>query len=252
MADDVPAAPNTRAAWKPADTLDAVTSAFGGEVAERWFVVYPARYPFQKAWQLTNLDGFGTATFSASGNVSKTNANAMDLSRQSSLGEIMKYRNDAVVNIFRESFPMARDEAEEIFDDMKRLVWLVAEHMARGERFRVNLLMRIVDEMWHTFVYFTDAYAQFCQQYFGRFIPHRPTTAGERAEILDTNEQLLVRPFRQATGALGLDVARRWFLTYPTRYNYRRQHQFSPNACVNPGAATIPLCMAHHAKSEGR
>ena len=37
-----------------------------------------------------------------------------------------------------------------------------------------------IDEMWHTFVLFTQPYAAFCQRYFGRFIHHAPSTRVER------------------------------------------------------------------------
>ncbi|NSC22953.1 hypothetical protein FM076_17990 [Streptomyces albus subsp. chlorinus] len=32
----------------------------------------------------------------------------------------------------------------------------------------------IVDEFWHAFILHTEAYAEFCDQTFGRFIHHRP------------------------------------------------------------------------------
>jgi len=36
-----------------------------------------------------------------------------------------------------------------------------------------------IDEMWHTALLFTRAYADFCAQQFGRFIHHQPIDAAE-------------------------------------------------------------------------
>ena len=39
-----------------------------------------------------------------------------------------------------------------------------------------------MDEMWHTFVLFTKEYAAYCEEKFGRFVHHVPTTKAEKDE----------------------------------------------------------------------
>lgn len=57
--------------------------------------------------------------------------------------------------------------------------------------------MRIIDEMWHTFILLTKDYAAFCQQYFGEFMHHEPEVGNETDENkeidLDRFEQELTR-----------------------------------------------------------
>lgn len=51
----------------------------------------------------------------------------------------------------------------------------------------------IMDEAWHTFILYTEAYADFCRQHLGRFVHHRPTetpVVANRAEMLGDARQL--------------------------------------------------------------
>jgi hypothetical protein len=66
-------------------------------------------------------------------------------------------------------------EAEALFTEVKRfLVLAQADNTAK-----LQMYSRRVDECWHQFVLFTAQYFEFCQRYFGRYVPHRPGNAPE-------------------------------------------------------------------------
>ncbi|HEY1903072.1 MAG TPA: hypothetical protein VGG56_11600 [Terracidiphilus sp.] len=41
----------------------------------------------------------------------------------------------------------------------------------------LNMPMAFVDEVWHTFILFTEEYANFCSCYLGKFLHHKPITS---------------------------------------------------------------------------
>ena len=42
----------------------------------------------------------------------------------------------------------------------------------------------VIDEMWHTFLLYSKDYYDFCHQYLGRMIHHRPTPRAKKNEKL--------------------------------------------------------------------
>lgn len=84
------------------------------------------------------------------------------------LEELSAYRNDAVVDRYRKDLSLSYGQASQLFSDVKRFLWLGS--VANG---RIAPPPKI-DDGWHTFIIFTEDYADFCEQYFGRFRHHRP------------------------------------------------------------------------------
>ena len=41
----------------------------------------------------------------------------------------------------------------------------------------LNMPIKNVDAVWHTFILFTEEYADFCDRYLGKFLHHKPTTS---------------------------------------------------------------------------
>lgn len=78
------------------------------------------------------------------------------------------------------------DKAEQIMDAALGFLKLCADHPDR--RFSPT---ELVDIGWHTFILYTKSYAEFCEEYAGRFIHHEPndypgqemTTGGAAATV---------------------------------------------------------------------
>lgn len=151
-----------------------------------------------------------------------------------SLSTTLAYRNDAVVHKFCERYALSYTAAADVFLEAKRWLWLVAHAQQDPAAPTLTLIgfdsMTIVDEMWHTFILFTQPYTEFCQAQFGRFIHHAPAThadreqsARERADDAAAFDQARLADFRvQARYVgerLGPAIVRKWFRTYAQRYS---------------------------------
>lgn len=152
-------------------------------------------------------------------------------SQMKSLDEILAYKNKAVIDRFTKMCPEATEDAELIFDDLKRFLWLVAtteERRKAGEALpdiSFSNSMIIIDEMWHAFILLTEYYADFCQKYLNQFI-HHPTAMDkflankktmpekEAAEIFLSEMVELVHD------TFGTETAERWFDYY---FKYQRK-----------------------------
>jgi hypothetical protein len=65
------------------------------------------------------------------------------------------------------------EEAEALFREVKR--YLVLCDLDQNHAW--NMYSLRVDEAWHQFILFTRQYMEFCQRYFGRYVPHNPSNA---------------------------------------------------------------------------
>jgi hypothetical protein len=71
-------------------------------------------------------------------------------------------------------------EAEELFTEAKKYLVLCYANPDVD----VDMYSARVDEAWHAFLLYTDQYAEFCRQFFGRYIGHAPTN-GPRPDAHD-------------------------------------------------------------------
>ena len=71
-----------------------------------------------------------------------------------------------------------RHEAEMLFREVKRYLFLTRADDSRI--FEMHSLR--VDEVWHQFVLYTKEYSDFCNRYFGVYLPHRPSNAPSHPE----------------------------------------------------------------------
>jgi hypothetical protein len=69
------------------------------------------------------------------------------------------------------------EEGQALFDEVKRYLVLVG--LDRGKSWHMYSLR--VDDAWHQFILFTQQYVEFCNRFFGRYIPHAPSNAPEPA-----------------------------------------------------------------------
>jgi hypothetical protein len=93
-----------------------------------------------------------------------------------SLEEILKYRNNKVIdNLVKYYFKFSKEEAEDIFVEMLKWLWLCAnayQERRKGinnvpQRLNIQSGMIVLDVVWHVFILHTKDYQDFCNEYFG-------------------------------------------------------------------------------------
>lgn len=144
----------------------------------------------------------------------------------------LSYDNEEIVASFRSTYGVTLAEAQELFEDTKKWLWLCGTR-PRSLRMTVFGPMKMLDEMWHTFILFTRAYTEYCVEHYGAYLHHAPTT---RAETERYRERLEANP--EATHAqtraerremmllvhaeFGEATLKRWFGEYGERYSEER------------------------------
>ncbi len=117
---------------------------------------------------------WATSTCTGPGGGTPSRANSLKDCKKTTLEEVLGYQNPSVVLRIQRELGVEMPKAQEFFADLKRFLWLIANSS-------VECLVPspVVDEAWHSFVLFTQEYADFCDHYFGRFIHHSPVHQGE-------------------------------------------------------------------------
>ena len=152
------------------------------------------------------------------------------------LASVLAYRHDDVIHRFAGEFKVSVADAEEIFTETKRWLWICARRkvaVERGEAVFVTFPLfneaRIIDLMWHTFLLYTEDYADFCERYFGFFVHHKPKP---RAERLAWQERIAADPegarrerehslkivYESLYDELGEDTLIKWCEDFPRRF----------------------------------
>jgi len=170
-----------------------------------------------------------------------------------SLEDVLAYSNRDVVYRFKKAYSLSWEEAEDIFEQVKKWLWL-ANHRRRSgidKGLSIDLSLVVIDEMWHNFVLFTKEYTQFCMQYFGYYLHHGPATEAEerehreRLETLERADRVRVvkdakRPqYEYIYDHLGEETFVKWYMEYPKAYGYRRLAELQLKA-VNENLARVP------------
>lgn len=144
------------------------------------------------------------------------------------LNQLLVYRNPLTLKRFKRNYPQFADDAEDLFVDVMKYLWLSRKHqldlatsgLTPELDFSCNMHkeMRVIDEMWHTFILITKDYAKFCHHYFGEFMHHEPEVGdetGDDKEIdVDRFEQELTRFLSYTYDHLGEKTVKRWFADY--------------------------------------
>jgi hypothetical protein len=143
------------------------------------------------------------------------------------LDRVLQYRNERVIRVFLRDHPMDRHQAEILFEETLKWLWLCHKHqldLQKGAgKTAVSSLaifppMKLLDEMWHAFILCTQDYEHFCKSYFYRMIHHEPNTDeapvsdDEKDSIRNEREQLV----RYVCQELGAETMRRWFIELET------------------------------------
>ncbi len=164
----------------------------------------------------------------------QTNANLQHLTI-AGLEEVKRYQNKHVIDRFRESWDVSPEQGQEIFDEMLTWLWLCAssvKHRKEGRnipKLSVTRSMTLLDEMWHAFILFTKPYTAFCQEHFGFYIHHGPTTNDEKDaakekiqnnanEFLGNLEKDLTLQYEYIYDQLGENTLKKWYSEWTDLY----------------------------------
>lgn len=157
------------------------------------------------------------------------------------LETVLAYSNPDVVGRFAEDFQVPASDAEDIFLELKRWLWLCAKRKTdldagRGEAFQVPLFneANAIDMMWHTFLLFTEDYQKFCQDQFGFFIHHNPRPMADRqawqrkiqqdpASTTIERKAALEKVYGYLYDELGPEILVRWCEEFPERFAFSQK-----------------------------
>lgn len=66
-------------------------------------------------------------------------------------------------------------QLKEILDEFKKYIAIVIINYPNGKK--VEMVSELVDEVWHTFILFTNEYRKFCKTIIGEYIHHEPNVS---------------------------------------------------------------------------
>lgn len=144
------------------------------------------------------------------------------------LQDVLSYSNLAITKRFATEYGFEQSEADIVFQDLLRWLWLNAVHtveLASGAAdvprwLGIRTEQMVIDEMWHTFLLYTDEYRAFCHTHFGFFIGHSPNdNASDRLSEMEL-ENHLMSYLTYVEKHLGNATVFRWFGTYGERYSF--------------------------------
>jgi len=135
--------------------------------------------------------------------------------RPVSLAEVLAYRHPGVVRRYAKEHSASQEEADEIFREMLKWLYLGYRCQTDGPPDAACVLtqdIEKIDWMWHTFLLFTRDYAAFCERYFGFFLHHIPN---EDEEDQPLDEAVLRQQLEQQFGlvydVLGEQTLATWY-----------------------------------------
>ncbi len=149
----------------------------------------------------------------------------------------LSYQNSDIISSFLDSYELTNQEAQEIFEETKKWIYLCAlareksrdlhENAPRSLSIDKNLI--IVDEMWHTFILFTNEYSAYCNRAFGSYLHHQPQTASAnlaaKAEYAKDPQAIQARKREDLRAQyefiydhLGAGTLSKWYEEYSEKY----------------------------------
>lgn len=151
---------------------------------------------------------------------------------KSTLEQLKHYKNEAVVQRFLETWALPLDEGDDIFEETKKWLWLSVYNDELGKdkiTLAISPSIKLLDEMWHTFILFTKDYHDFCQEYFGYYLHHFPTSRAEYEQtiveyehspetVMERNRQLFAEQYSLIYDLLGEETLVKWYSEYLDKY----------------------------------
>jgi hypothetical protein len=157
------------------------------------------------------------------------------------LEKALAYKNDDVIYKFLSLYKLPYAEAEDIFRETRRWLWMCAKLSSdrrakkrkNDPRAAIDKAMIAIDEMWHTFILYTPDYTEFCLRHFDYYIHHVPTRQKEREQyqqnvlndaagaMRQTEEEAFAK-YEYVYDLFGEEVFKKWFVEYPKKYSVDR------------------------------
>jgi len=110
-------------------------------------------------------------------------------SLNSELGELLNYKNPALITYFCHHYPQySVQEAQLLFADLLCWMWLNVQRTKEGKKTYLFGPLLPLDDLWHAFILHTRDYLKFSQHYFGDYFHHDIEPAGQ--EHLIEEEEL--------------------------------------------------------------
>ena len=151
---------------------------------------------------------------------------------KSTLKDLKNYQNDVVVNHFIKTWDLSFDEAQDIFEETKKWLWLNyynKELKDKSITLVISKSMQLIDEMWQIFVLFTNDYHEFCDKYFGYYIHYYPKYQSYDEDIIkdpdkysesiiNRNQKLFIAQYELIYRVLGEETFLKWYSEYLEKY----------------------------------
>lgn len=118
------------------------------------------------------------------------------------LASVLKYGHPELVNRLHHVLNISQPEAEQLFEDVKKYLFLA---VITNERLAPT---DAIDLGWHEFLLYTRDYASFCNRFFGAFIHHTPNP-----ELSPHVVKTAKRTTELARGMFGEDLGKNWVHT---------------------------------------
>lgn len=138
-----------------------------------------------------------------------------------SLDKVLDFRCPEAVAVFQREFNIPLCDAERLFVQMLKWLWIGMYHKADENKSKPKELaifppIIVLDEMWHCFILCTRAYREFCDVYFGQYIDHEPHV-GPSDEKADRT--LFKENIRYISDVMGDEVVTLWYGVYGILYS---------------------------------
>ncbi|GAA0891142.1 hypothetical protein GCM10009122_08210 [Fulvivirga kasyanovii] len=133
---------------------------------------------------------------------------------------------EIVITAFTERYNVTLEEAQEIFNETKKWLWLAANDPGNNQEYLfIDTPLTIIDEMWHNFLLHTKLYYDYCMKKFNKLIHHIPSSHVEKAENNNYFEQrpmeyeaMVKNQYETIYEQLGSETLIKWYDTMASKY----------------------------------
>ena len=139
---------------------------------------------------------------------------------KTSLNEMLTYQNKHIIKRYQKDYGNNTLSADAALQEVIKYLWISEKHRHDKQsnpndpsldfECAIHFEMKEIDDMWHTFILFTQEYADFCQQYFDHFMHHAPNVSETKP-----TQKKFTKPFKNYLSYvydhLGENTLRTWF-----------------------------------------
>lgn len=144
--------------------------------------------------------------------------------------ELAEYQHEGVINKFRDEWNVDENEAQDIFSEMKKFLYVSEIGQQRFIQVEIDETTQIIDKMWHHFILFTEDYEIFSNRFFGKMVHHAPFSAEQLAQAIKDSASLgmtldeykiecLEQQLNLIHSVLGIETVKKWYVDYANAYS---------------------------------